>query len=276
MSKGKLRAIKKRIESTDSTMQITKAMQMVATAKLKKVEKGLPPINEYENRLYNTLKIVHNSLEYLPSNEGEGEILVIITADMGLCGAFNSEIIRYAKKYIEKNDIKGIITVGIKAEKAFSSYKTFGKTFSRFYDTPDLDEVAIIWDEAYEMLKEKNAGSLKVIYAKLKNMLVQLPDIKTIFPLEFKSESRENYDFEPSPEEIYDDLLNSWGISVLLSTAYETKLGELYSRQNAMKNATDNAEDLIEKLTLEKNKVRQSTITREIIEIVNGAEALEG
>ncbi|MFW6121403.1 MAG: ATP synthase F1 subunit gamma [Petrotogales bacterium] len=276
MSKGKLRSIKKRIESTDSTKQITKAMQMVATARLKKVEKGLPPIREYEDRLFSTLKVVHNNLEYPPSNEGEGEILIIITADMGLCGAFNSEIIRYSQKYIEKNDVKGIITVGIKAEKAFSNYDAFGKAFSRYYDTPDLDEVAVIWDEAYEMLNELNASSLKVIFAKLKNILVQLPDIKTIFPLGFEDENSENYDFEPSPEEIYDDLLNSWGVSVLLSAAYETKLGELYSRQNAMRNATDNAEDLIERLTLEKNKVRQSTITREIIEIVNGAEALEG
>ncbi|TYB90891.1 MAG: ATP synthase F1 subunit gamma [Kosmotoga sp.] len=276
MSKGKLRAIKQRIESTESTMQITKAMQMVATAKLKKVERGLPPIKEYEKRIFNTLKVVHNSLEYPPSNNGEGEVLIIITADMGLCGAFNSEIIRYAHKYVEQNNIKGIITVGIKAEKAFSMHKAFSKAFSRYYDTPDLDEVAVIWDEAYEKLREVNASSLKVIYAKLKNILVQLPETKTIFPLDVEDESKENYDFEPSPEEIYDDLLNSWGISVLLSTAYETKLGELYSRQNAMKNATDNAVDLIEKLTLEKNKVRQSTITREIIEIVNGAEALEG
>lgn len=276
MSKGKLRAIKKRIESTESTMQITKAMQMVATAKLKKVEKGLSPIKEYEKRIFNTLKVVHNSLEYPPKNEGKGEVVIIITADMGLCGAFNSEIIRYAHKYVDKNNIEGIITVGIKAEKAFSKHKAFSRAFSRYYDTPDLDEVAVIWDEAYEKLKEVNAYSLKIIYAKLKNILVQLPEVKTIFPLDTEDERRENFDFEPSPEEIYYDLLNSWGISALLSTAYETKLGELYSRQNAMKNATDNAKDLIEKLTLEKNKVRQSTITREIIEIVNGAEALEG
>jgi len=280
MSKGKLRAIKKRIDATESTMQITRAMEMVARAKLKKVERGLVYTRNYADSMKEVLKCVIRSLDTTPKFPGEGDVLLVVSTDMGLCGAFNSEILRHADIEISKGNIKAIVTVGLKAELYYKKHELFKKAFTRFYDVPDVDEAAIIADEVLAIKEELNASGFKVVYSEFKNPIVQLPKTMRLLPLgpiaEEEEKEKDMYDFEPDVSVIFPELLNSWIISEILRATYETKVGELFSRQNAMKSATENAQKLIERLTLERNKVRQATITQEIIEIVNSAEALKG
>lgn len=161
----------------------------------------------------------------------------------------------------------------------YKKHKLFKKAFTRFYDVPDVDEAAIIVDEVLAIKEELNASGFKVVYSEFKNPIVQLPKTLRLLPLEPIAEEEKDedmYDFEPEVSVIFPEMLNSWIISEILRATYETKVGELFSRQNAMKSATENAQKLIERLTLERNKVRQATITQEIIEIVNSAEALKG
>lgn len=277
MSKGKLRAIKKRIESTNSTMQITRAMEMVARAKLNKIRKGLQYIRLYEQSMKRALERVWLGLDSHPAPSGQGELLLIITSDMGLAGAFNSEILKLAEQTLSKSDTNYIITVGVKAESYFKKYEMTSSSYSHFYDTPDHEEAAIIVDDVMDIMENKKLRSLKMVYSNFKNALIQLPKSVNLLPVgPFSRQERDVYDYEPEVELLYRDVLDSWLISEVLLGLYETKVGELYARQNAMKNATENAKNMIETLTLARNKLRQSNITQEIIEVVNGAESLNG
>ncbi|MDD3682023.1 MAG: ATP synthase F1 subunit gamma [Mesotoga sp.] len=277
MSKGKLRTIKKRIESTNSTMQITRAMEMVARAKINKVQKGLKFVRLYEKAMARALTRAYFGDTNHPKTGGQGDILLVVSSDMGLAGAFNAEIMKAAEREVEKSDIVHIVTVGIKAESYFKKSGLPITAFSHFYDTPDLDEAAIIVDDIVDVMEDKNASGLKMVFSLFKNPLAQMPKIVRLLPVEdLEKPDNDLFDFEPEIEVLYKDVLNSWLVAKVLQGLYETKVGELFSRQTAMKNATENAKSMIEQLTLVRNKLRQSNITQEIIEVVNGAEALNG
>ncbi|RAM60575.1 ATP synthase F1 subunit gamma [Mesotoga sp. SC_3PWM13N19] len=277
MSKGKLRTIKKRIESTNSTMQITRAMEMVARAKINKVQKGLKFVRLYERAMERALIRAYFGDSNHPDSGGEGEILLVVSSDMGLAGAFNAEIMKAAEREVAKSNVIHIVTVGIKAESHFKKSGVPITPFSHFFDTPDLDEAAIIVDDIEEIMDSKNASCLKMVFSSFKNPLAQIPKTVKLLPVEdFEKPDNDLFDFEPEIEVLYEDVLNSWLVAKVLQGLYETKVGELFSRQAAMKNATENAKNMIEQLTLVRNKLRQSNITQEIIEVVNGAEALNG
>ncbi len=276
MSKGKLRQIKKRIDSTNSTMQITRAMEMVARAKIKKIESYLQYVRLYEKGLRKTLAIAGRELSELPFEDGEGEVLVVVTSDVGLCGSFNSEILRRADRILKEEKVDFIVAVGTKAEVHFRRNERVREVFSKFYDEPDIEAAGIIADRILDLMKREKASGLRIVFSRFKSSLAQLADVVKVFPIGMDEADSDMYDFEPGVEELFDDVLTSWVISALLLAMQETRVGELYARQNAMRNATENAEKMIEKLTLGKNKLRQATITQEIIEVVNGAEALKG
>jgi len=277
VSKGKLRTIKKRIESTNSTMQITRAMEMVARAKINKVQKGLKFVRLYERAMERALIRAYFGDSNHPDSGGEGEILLVVSSDMGLAGAFNAEIMKAAEREVAKSNVVHIVTVGIKAESYFKKSGVPITPFSHFFDTPDLDEAAIIVDDIEEIMDSKNASGLKMVFSSFKNPLAQIPKTVKLLPVEdFEKPDNDLFDFEPEIEVLYEDVLNSWLVAKVLQGLYETKVGELFSRQAAMKNATENAKNMIEQLTLVRNKLRQSNITQEIIEVVNGAEALNG
>jgi len=258
-------------------MQITRAMEMVARAKINKVQKGLKFVRLYERAMERALIRAYFGDSNHPDSGGEGEILLVVSSDMGLAGAFNAEIMKAAEREVAKSNVIHIVTVGIKAESHFKKSGVPITPFSHFFDTPDLDEAAIIVDDIEEIMDSKNASSLKMVFSSFKNPLAQIPKTVKLLPVEdFEKPDNDLFDFEPEIEVLYEDVLNSWLVAKVLQGLYETKVGELFSRQAAMKNATENAKNMIEQLTLVRNKLRQSNITQEIIEVVNGAEALNG
>jgi len=278
MSRGLLRTLKKRIDSTYSTMKITRAMEMVARAKLSKIRYGFDPIIAYEKELKKSINYLHKKVFLGEKTKTEENFLIVISTDMGLCGGFNSELFRKVNRELSEKKIAGIISVGLKAENHFKNSKLMKNSFSKFFDVPTPDDAEIIINTFYEDKdKDKKDYGLLVAYNEFKNPLVQVPTIQRILPYDIDDSELPDdvYDFEPYPEKLFEDLEKNWIISKVLLSLFESKYGELYARQNSMKTATDNAKDLIDSLTLLKNKVRQSNITQEITEVVSGANALK-
>jgi len=276
MSRGRLRAIKKKVEATKNLMKITKAMEMVARAKVRKFERAFKAFKEYAEEIEKMKeKILIQGIEN-PLFTGSGDtVIILITSDLGLCGAYNSELLKTAEEESKRiADFKGFITVGAKGSTHFKKSKYLIKAYERLYDFPTVEVSSVIVDKVMDMVKNDGVGKVKVIYSEFKNALIQKPKVVDLLPL--KSENAdENMEFEPSVEKMMDNFVYFYLTSKLLYLMFEAKVSEYYARQNAMKNATDNANEMIRTLTLEYNKARQASITQEIIEIVNGAEALK-
>ncbi len=275
MSRGRLRAIKKKVEATQSLMKITRAMEMVARAKVRKFERAFKGFKEYMNELERMreklpLKGIEN-----PLLEGVGsEVLLVLTSDLGLCGAFNSEIIKAAEEEATRLvDFKGYIVVGSRGVSYFRK-KGLIKGYEKLYDMPNMEVAAEIADHLISLVEEKGVGKVEVVYGQLVNALIQRPKVIKLLPIE-ATEGDSMVELEPDVASMAEDFLYFYISSKLLYLMFETKVSEYYARQNAMKNATDNANEMIRTLTLEYNKARQASITQEIIEIVNGAEALK-
>ncbi|MBB6062565.1 F-type H+-transporting ATPase subunit gamma [Thermosipho japonicus] len=271
MSRGKLLSIKKRVQSTESLKKITKAMEMVATARVKKVEKNLEGVREFLNE---TKRILEN-IEFVgnhPFITGEGKkALVVISTDMGLCGAFPTEIGRAALNFVEKEGIDYVYAIGNKTIPFFKKHKSTRRIYERIYDVPTFDFAKTLTND----LVNDGVGKIFVVYGKFKNRLMQKPEIVQLTPIEIENTKSSRYEYEPELENLVDSALVFYVATSIYSYAYETKVSELYSRQNAMRNATENADEVIRELTLEFNKERQASITQELIEIVSGAQALQ-
>ncbi len=275
MSRGKLRAIKKKVEATRNLMKITRAMEMVARAKVRKFERSWRAFSQYMEELERMKsKIPLKGLEN-PLLLGAGKTaILVIASDMGLCGAFNTEINKAAEERAQKlADFAGFIAVGSRAVAHFRKNKLL-KGYEKLYDMPDMKVASEIADHLVSLVRSGEIGRVEVVYGELVNALIQRPKITTLVPVE-PSEGDENVEFEPGVEKMADSFLYFYISSRILNYMFETKVSEFYARQNAMKNATDNANEMIRTLTLEYNKARQASITQEIIEIVNGAEALK-
>lgn len=291
MGRGQLRAIKSRIESTRSTEHITHAMEMVATAKVNKALRNWKAFSSYVERVDELVRDCISGLEESHSLLFDSEktydktAVFLITSDMGLAGAYNLDLIRAAEEEAEKLGEKfaGYMVIGTKGVSNFR-YRKKKVLYDqdRFYDKPRFSTAEMLVNRILDIFEEKKADSFKVVYSKFYSSLLQKPkvlDLLPIRPTENKSKEkayRIEYEFEPEPTKVLDQALPLYLKSNVLNLLLESQVSELYSRQNAMRNATENAENLIERFTLDYNKARQSSITQEIIEIVNGAEALKG
>ncbi|MBO8160896.1 MAG: ATP synthase F1 subunit gamma [Thermosipho sp. (in: Bacteria)] len=271
MSRGRLLQIKRRVQSTESLKKITKAMEMVATARVKKIEKNLDNVREFLNETRRLLENVEFEGNH-PFLTGQGKkALLVISTDMGLCGAFPAELSRYALHVIEKENIDYVYAIGTKTVPYFRKNPKTRRIYERVYDVPTFDFANTVM---HDMLDD-GVGNIYVIYGKFKNRLMQKPELKKIVPLERNTLKVYRYEYEPNVEELTESLIQFYVSASIYSLAYETKVSELYARQNAMRNATENAEEVIRELTLELNKERQASITQELIEIVSGAQALQ-
>ncbi|MGB4263195.1 MAG: ATP synthase F1 subunit gamma [Fervidobacterium sp.] len=273
MSRGKLLQIKRRIGATQSLKKITKAMEMVSTAQIKKVEKRLEVVREFLNETKNIVSQVHFEVEH-PFVTGNGQsALIVIGTDMGLCGSFPSEISRAAINLDRRENFDQIYVVGAKIAPSFKKNSKVARIYEYEYEVPTFDFTQLL---VTDMLSN-NVAKTRVVYGKFKNKLAQIPDVFTLTPFneQKNNEYGDRYEFEPVGADFQVKLIEFYATSVLFSLAFETKISELYARQNSMRNATENAEDVVKQLTIDYNKVRQASITQELIEIVTGADALK-
>ena len=289
--------LKKRISSVKSTQKITKAMKMVAAAKLRKAqenaEKGRPFSEKMNNiilNLSNSIADKDNASKFLVGTGKDNvHLCVVITADRGLCGGFNTNICRKAKNYFDKIIKEGktlkIFTVGSKGydqlKRTYGSYIIEKKNFKGIKRIT-YQEAEEISNKIIKLFNEDKFDLCKIFYNKFKNVITQIPQAQQIIPIENvknKEEEKEKksenyYEFEPEENEILNDLLPR-NISTQIFKAFlENAASEQGSRMTAMDNATRNAGDLVDKLTITYNRSRQAAITKELIEIISGAESL--
>ena len=286
--------LKKRIKSVKSTQKITKAMKMVAAAKLKKAqenaEKGRPYSEKLQNIILNLTKSISDSTNAPKLLAGNGKnkiyLCVVITADRGLCGGFNSNICKLAKSHF-KNILKEgkelkIITVGSKGhdqiKTEYGKYIIDKKSFKEKKQI-SFAEANIVGKKVIELYEQEQFDKCIIFYNNFKNVITQIPQAEQIIPTFLKEKEKTNetvfsYEFEPDEDEILEDLLPK-NVSVQIFKAFlENAASEQGSRMTAMDNATRNAGDLVDKLTINYNRSRQASITKELIEIISGAESL--
>ena len=286
--------LRKRITSVKSTQKITKAMKMVAAAKLRKAqemaEKGRPYSDKMDVIIQNLSKAIND-----PSNApkllvGTGEdkthLCVVMTADRGLCGGFNTNICKLAKKYFDEaikssKNLK-IITVGTKGLDQLK--RDYGQYIIKRINLKDRKKLSFldaeeIGKQIVELFKNNEFDKCFIFYNKFKNVISQIPQQQQVIPAKVENQNKKDeevssYEFEPDEDEILDDLLPK-NISTQIFKAFlENSASEQGSRMTAMDNATRNAGDLVDKLTINYNRSRQAAITKELIEIISGAESL--
>ena len=286
--------LKKRIKSVKSTQKITKAMKMVAAAKLRKAqenaEKGRPYSQKMQNiilNLTNSISDPQNAPKLLVGNGNDKTYLcLVLTADRGLCGGFNSNICKLAKTNFKKILNEGkelkIITVGSKGLDQIK--REYGKYVIKKFSFKDKKKITFveaetIGNEIINLFNNNEFDKCILFYNNFKNVITQIPQAQQIIPAEKKLAVEENknlisYEFEPDEDEILEDLLPK-NISTQVFKAFlENAASEQGSRMTAMDNATRNAGDLVDKLTINYNRSRQASITKELIEIISGAESL--
>jgi F-type H+-transporting ATPase subunit gamma len=285
--------LRKRIVSVKSTQKITKAMKMVAAAKLRKAqesaEKGRPYSEKMQNIILNLTDSISdpaNAPKLLVGNgKDQVHLCIVMTSDRGLCGGFNSNICRLAKNYFLKilkngKELK-IITVGSKGhdqlKREYSKHIINKLSFKdkKKISFTEADEVGKI---IIDLFSKNEFDKCILFYNNFKNVMTQIPEAQQIIPAEVKKNSKKNeeifYEFEPDEDEILEDLLPK-NISTQVFKAFlENSASEQGSRMTAMDSATRNAGDLVNKLTINYNRSRQAVITKELIEIISGAESL--
>jgi len=285
--------LKKRIVSVKSTQKITKAMKMVAAAKLKKAQESAEKGRPFSEKMQNIILNLTNSISD-PSNAprllvGTGEdkthLCIVMTADKGLCGGFNSNICKLSKNHFEKilkekKNLK-IITVGSKGLDQLK--RIYGKYIIKKINFKDKKKITFneadqIGKIILDLFDKKEFDKCILFYNNFKNVITQIPTAQQIVPAEKNQnlEKNENqfYEFEPDEDEILEDLLPK-NISTQIFKAFlENAASEQGSRMTAMDNATRNAGELVDKLTINYNRSRQAAITKELIEIISGAESL--
>ena len=288
-----LKDLKNRIESVKSTRKITKAMQMVAAAKLRRAQDAAEASRPYTERFNAVMAGLaasvggSDSAPKLISGTGSDQVqlLVVMTAERGLCGGFNGNISKLAKAHAQKLITEGktvkILTVGKKGRDAIK--RDLGDHFVGHVDLTEVKRIGYADAQgiAKDVLSRFDAGEFDVatiFYAKFVNVVSQIPTAQQIIPASFDEvegdEGGAIYDYEPSEEAILADLLPRGVATAIFSALLENGASEQGARMSAMDNATRNAGEMIDKLTIEFNRSRQAVITNELIEIISGAEAL--
>ena len=284
--------LKKRIASVKSTQKITKAMKMVAAAKLRKAQESAEKGRPYSEKMNNIILNLSNGISdkentsKLLSGTGNDKVhlCVVMTSDRGLCGGFNSNIIKKAKSYFSKISAEGkefkIITVGSKGndqlnrvygEKIIETISFKESKNANYFDADKVGKMVIEKFEAGEF------DVCTIFYNQFKNVITQIPQAQQIVPLnneEDENNSDESYEFEPDEDEILSNLLPKNISTQIFKAMLENSASEQGSRMSAMDNATRNAGEMVDKLTIEYNRSRQAAITKELIEIISGAESL--
>jgi len=287
--------LRKRITSVKSTQKITKAMKMVAAAKLRKAQENAEKGRPYSEKMNNIILNLSSSIQdkenapklLLGTGKDQVHLCVVLTADRGLCGGFNTNIIKKAKNFFQKILKEGktlkIITVGTKGYDQLK--RVYGKNIvekisfkeskkANYLDAEKVGKLII------DLFNKNEFDICTIFYNQFKNVITQIPQEQQIIPL--KTESKDNsskeiknsYEFEPEEDEILGNLLPKNISTQIFKALLENSASEQGSRMSAMDSATRNAGELVDKLTINYNRSRQAAITKELIEIISGAESL--
>ena len=282
-----LKEIRSRITSVGSTMQITSAMKMVSAAKLKRAQDAITQMRPYSNKLTDLLQSLSSSLDgsennqYSDSREVKKLLIVSITSNRGLCGGFNSYIIKSVKNIIEKqnnNSDVEILSIGKKSSEHFTKngYKMFS-VHDEVYNDLTFENISKIAETIINKFLSKEFDRVVLVYNQFKNAATQIIMNENYLPIDNtakESTQTADYIFEPNQTEIVKELIPKSLKTQLFKAVLDSHAAEHGARMTAMHKATDNAAELKKELTLTYNKARQAAITGEILEIVGGAEAL--
>ncbi|WP_300080572.1 ATP synthase F1 subunit gamma [uncultured Thomasclavelia sp.] len=282
---GGMQEIKRRIKSVESTKKITKAMELVATSKLRKTRNQLEQSKPYYSEVAKTVAELlanckgNNDSAYLKENKDvTKEAYIVIASSLGLCGGYNANVFKEIKDVIKADDY--VYSIGSKAS-SYLKKNHQGITDTKFEDlntTFNFKDVTRLVTELTNMYCSQEISKIKIVYTEFINNLTFKPKIVTLLPIDADSFedielSKKETLFEPGPEEVLNSLIPMYLQAVIYGYIIESVTSENASRRTSMENATDNADELTEQLLLKYNQARQTAITNEISEIVAGANA---
>lgn len=291
---GNLKEIRTRISSIESTQKITSSMKLVSAAKLRRAQSSiqyLRPYSEKLNEILGDLSTASASLENMPLFEQrspEKVVLVVITSNKGLCGAFNANIVKAVNHLVEsqyteqfKAGNMQLICLGKKGREQLSRLYPVMQSNEALIDNPDFTEVAAICDQLTQQFLKGEIDKVDIVYNQFLNAATQRVTVEPFLPItniasEQETASSNDYIIEPSPQEVLEELIPKIMRTQLYKTLCDSIASEHGARMISMTKATDNATEILRDLKLKYNNARQSSITNELIEIVSGAEALKG
>jgi F-type H+-transporting ATPase subunit gamma len=283
-----LKAIRKRITSVKSTQKITKAMKMVSAAKLRRAQEAATAARPYANKLGHLLRNVagrvadaaHPLLQQHPEERNIHALLV--TSDRGLCGGYNTNLIRKAETLLQERG-RDRVRLTIVGRRGFDYFKkrqvTIADKHINLFGGPNSQLAQSIGERLAREFADGTTDAVYLIYGHFRSALVQIPTVEQLLPIAADTTGAAatlDYLYEPNAAALLDRLLRQY-VTVLIHRAFlEATASEHGARMTAMDSATNNASDMIDRLTLDMNRARQATITKELMEIVGGAEALKG
>lgn len=300
-----MRDIQRRIGSVKNTQKITRAMKMVAAAKLKNAQDRAEDARPFFNKTVEVLRGVFTRTKeanhpLLAEREGGRHLVIVITGDRGLCGAYNHKVIDAAEEIVEAEEEVSLVVLGRKARDYFRRRETdIMAEYVQLDDYPGYGFSNNLADEIIHHFEAEDVNKVSMVYTHFNSAISQTVKTMQLLPVEKFAEEAEktdadqkqmeaetagdevgekkyvDYIFEPSPAEVFDNILPQYLINVIYSALLESKASEFGARMTAMDSATENASEMIDKLTLKYNRARQAEITKEITEIVGGAEALK-
>ena len=280
-----LKAIRKRIVSVRNTQQITKAMKMVAAAKLRRAQEAVVQARAYGEKLSEVVAGLasESSLREHPlvhERNAQGRVmLIVLTSDRGLCGGFNTNLIRQAEKFVKTPERTAVL--GLVGRKGYDFYKRRSVEIVEHVSTAGVAPIELAREvvaRAVARFLSDEVDAIYVLFSRFRSAISQVPTIERLLPIEAPAatDNPREYLFEPSRDAVIEDLLPRYVEVKVFQAVLESIASEHGARMTAMESASKNASEMIESLTLEMNRARQATITKELMEIVGGAEALKG
>ncbi len=283
-----LKEIRNRISSIGSTMKITSAMKMVSAAKLKKAQDAITNMRPYANKLTELLQNLSATLEgdqgsvYATKRHVDKVLIISITSNRGLCGAFNTNVVKETRSVIEKHyegkEVQ-LFTIGKKGHEVLKKTIPVFENNNHIFDHLTFEQTALLAEQIMQTFVDGKFDKIDLIYNRFKNAGTQIPTYEAFLPIQSENSGHKmatDYLFEPSKEVIVEQLIPKSLKMQLFKALRDSFAAEHGARMTAMHKATDNAGELKNDLTLTYNKARQAAITGEILEIVGGAEALKG
>lgn len=286
-----IKDLKKKIKSTKGTFKITRAMKLVSASKLNKAQVRILGLRPYSSELENTVRTVsalaqNYSNEYFQQKDNNKSVVLVISSDKGLCGGYNTQLAKTVRRFVDnkKDEDLKFFWIGRKVRDLLTKEVNSAKTFTFAKNDPAYEEVRKIAEELGSMFMNGEVGKVYVAYNSFISAIAFDSQVRQLLPMQVSESDVETikgsypYDFkyEPSAEQILDTLVPEVYLTTVYTCLLDAIASEHGSRMNAMENASKNCKDMIKKLSLKMNKMRQAKITTELIEVVSGAESLNG